>query len=53
MTTVSLHGLIPSRGFGAAVGGTPRYTMRSGGASFKIERVDVERHQEDDGGKMV
>ena len=27
----------------------PRYMMRSGGASFKTERVEVERHQEEDG----
>ena len=51
-TTVPLHGLIPNRGFGAAAGGTPRCTMRSGGAPFKTERVEVERHQEDDDGKM-
>ena len=52
-TTISLYELIPGRGFGTAAGGTPRYTMRSGGAPFKIERVEVKRHQEEDGGKMV
>ena len=53
MTTVSLHELMPSRGFGAAAGGSPRDTMRSGGAPFKTERVEVERHQDEDGGKMI
>ena len=52
-TAVSLHGLMPGRGFGATAGGTPRDTMRSGGAPFKTERMEVERHQEDDGGKMA
>ena len=44
---------MPGRGFGAAAGGSPRYTMRSAGAPFKTERVEVERHQEEDGGKMI
>ena len=52
-TAISLHELILGRGFGAAAGGTPRDTMRSGGAPFKTERMEVERHQEDDGGKMA
>ena len=53
MTTVSLHELMPGRGFGEAVGGSPHDMMRSGGAPFKAERVEVERHQEEDGGKMI
>ena len=53
VTTVSLHELMPERGFGAAAGGSPHDTMRSGGAPFKTERVEVERHQEEDGGKMI
>ena len=52
-TTVSLHELMLGRGFDAAVGDIPRYMMRSGGAPFKTERVEVERHQEEDGGRMV
>ena len=52
-TTVSLHEVMPSRGFNAAAGDTSRYMMRSGGAPFKNKRVEVERHQEEDGGKMV
>ena len=52
-TTVSLHELMLGRGFDAAARDIPRYMMRSGGAPFKTERVEVERHQEEDGGKMV
>ena len=52
-TTVSLHEMIPDRGFDAATGDTSRCMMRSGGAPFKNKRVEVERHQEEDGGKMV
>ena len=52
-TTVSLHEVIPSRGFDAAAGDTPRCMMGSGGAPFKIEGVEVERHHKEDSGKMV
>ena len=53
-TTVSLHELMLGRGFDAAAGDIPRYMMmRSGGAPFKTERVGAERHQEEDGGRMV
>ena len=40
-TTVLLHEVIPSRGFDAVVGDTPHCMMRSGGAPFKIEGVEV------------
>ena len=52
-TTVSLHEVIPGRGFDAAAGDTPRCMMRGGEAPFKIEGVKVERHHKKDGGKMV
>ena len=52
-TTVSLHELMLGRGFDAAVGDIPRYIMKNGGAPFKTERVEVERHQEEVGGRMV
>ena len=52
-TAVSLHEAIPSRGFDAATGSTSHYTMRSGGAPFKTERVKVERRQEEDGMLVV
>ena len=50
---MSLHEVIPGRGFDATAGDTSRYMMRSGGAPFKTERVEVERHQEEVGGRMV
>ena len=50
-TTISLHELMLGRGFDVATGDIPHYMMRSGGAPFKTERVEVERHQEEDGGK--
>ena len=53
MTTVSLHELMPGRGVGEAVGGSPHDTMRSGGASFKTERVEVERHQEECNARLL
>ena len=52
-TTVSLHEVIPGRGFDAVKGNTLHCMMRSGGAPFKIEGVEVERHHKEDGGKMV
>ena len=52
-TTVSLHEVMTGRGFDVVAGDTSRYMMRSGGAPFKTERVEVERHQEEDGRKMV
>ena len=52
-TTVSLHELMLGRGFDAAAGDIPRYMMKNDGAPFKIERVEVERHQEEVGGRMV
>ena len=52
-TTVSLRELMLGRGFDAAAGDTSRYMIRSGGAPFKTERVEVERHQEEVGGRMV
>ena len=52
-TTVSLHKVIPGRGFDATAGDTSCCMMRSDGAPFKIEGVEVERHHKKDGGKMV
>ena len=43
-TTVSLHELMLGRGFDVAAGDIPHYMMKNGGAPFKIERVEVERH---------
>ena len=50
---MSLHEVIPGRGFDVAAGDTSRCMMRSGGAPLKNKRVEVERHQEEDGGKTV
>ena len=50
---MSLHEVMPSRGFNAAAGDTSRYVMRSGGAPFKTERVEMEHHQGEDDRKMV
>ena len=52
-TTVSLHELMLGRGFDAAAGDMPRYMTKSGGAPFKTERVEVECHQEEVGGRMI
>ena len=48
-----LHEVISGRGFDAAAGDTSRYVMRRDGAPFKIERVEMERHQGEDDRKMV
>ena len=50
---MSLYEVMPGRGFDVAMGDTPRYIIMSGGAPFKIEGVEVERHHKEDGGKMV
>ena len=50
---MSLHELMLGRGFDATVGDIPRYMMKNGGAPFKTERVEVERHQQEVGGRMV